>query len=224
MIKRINKFKNENELTSRIVLGLFILVCSVIIVNFLNEYLPESKKFDVEIWGTVGEWFMIIVTLITAVFLYKTLDSQMKVQKDQNRIFKIEEKKYLSSIRPKIIITESYIHHKSKIDSNIEALEITFDLSTDKEAFFDFHIYSSSQKDLLKHPRIKISNELGYSVNAILYKEKDKYDSVILEIKYEDLDGNQYLYKNSWMVLGEFKPMLITIEDFKTDTLIKPVY
>jgi hypothetical protein len=56
--------------------------------------------FDPDIWGTVSDWFMVIVTIVTAFYLYKTLQSQKNVQETQNKLFEIETIRFRESIKP----------------------------------------------------------------------------------------------------------------------------
>ena len=105
MMKKILKYKNENELTSRIIVGLLMLVFSVVTLRVINDCFNEYFNFKVEIWGTISDWYMIIVTIITAVFLYKTLESQMEVQKDQAKINKLAVYDLRTKYRGNLTIT-----------------------------------------------------------------------------------------------------------------------
>lgn len=50
--------------------------------------------------GTLPDWFMVVVTGVTAFYLYKTLKSQREVQRTQNELFKIENIRFKESIKP----------------------------------------------------------------------------------------------------------------------------
>ena len=52
-------------------------------------------------YGTVPDWLMVLVTIITAIYIYKTLRSQTKVQKYQGKLMKLELTRYRESIMPK---------------------------------------------------------------------------------------------------------------------------
>lgn len=58
--------------------------------------------FSAEVWGTVSDWVMIIVTSITAYFLWKTLRSQKEVQDTQNRLLKIEQLRVREDFKPNL--------------------------------------------------------------------------------------------------------------------------
>jgi hypothetical protein len=56
----------------------------------INDFGP----FQSEVWGTVSDWLMILVTIVTAYYLYQTLKSQKIVQEAQSRITIIENERY----------------------------------------------------------------------------------------------------------------------------------
>lgn len=58
--------------------------------------------FLAEVWGTVSDWIMIMVTSVTAYFLYKTLRSQKDVQQAQNKLLKIEQIRLREDFKPKL--------------------------------------------------------------------------------------------------------------------------
>jgi len=70
--------------------------------------------FYAEVWGTVSDWMMVIVTLVTAIFLYLTLKSQNIVQIMQQKQFEMELFKHRQSIKPYLTFTS----YKDKIIDN----------------------------------------------------------------------------------------------------------
>ncbi|WP_286732845.1 MULTISPECIES: hypothetical protein [Sphingobacterium] len=80
------RFKRKNENLALILVGLFIISLIVFIVLIASNHPWMPFKFNPEEYGTVSDWVMVIVTLVTAVFLYQTLRSQMTVQRDQEKI------------------------------------------------------------------------------------------------------------------------------------------
>jgi hypothetical protein len=58
--------------------------------------------FNAAVWGTVSDWLMVVVTLATAFYLYKTLKSQKEVQLTQTKLFEIESIRFKESIKPKL--------------------------------------------------------------------------------------------------------------------------
>lgn len=73
----------------------------IMTILLINHFLPP------EIWGTVSDWVMILVTSITALFLFRTLKSQREVQKTQNELFRIENIRFKESIKPSLKYTAS---------------------------------------------------------------------------------------------------------------------
>lgn len=60
-----------------------ILVIGIVIFIFCNYDLYEQSKlsdrpFDPNVWGTVSDWCLVIVTALTAIYLIKTFKAQQK--------------------------------------------------------------------------------------------------------------------------------------------------
>ena len=94
--------------------------------------------FDVTIWGTVADWIMIVVTGLTAYFLWKTLQSQKDVQSDQTMLTKIEQERYAKEIRPSFTLLDMEL----KIRSHEGMPEIPM-------AMFEFKLNENPAKDVL---------------------------------------------------------------------------
>lgn len=62
--------------------------------------------FQVEIWGTVSDWILTIVTAITLILFYKTFKSQILVQNNQIELLKIEIDRFLKDNKPYFILKE----------------------------------------------------------------------------------------------------------------------
>lgn len=56
-------------------------------------------RFNPEIWGTVPDWFMVIVTAVTAYFLYRTLQEQKEFTKIELERFSRENPPTFASDR-----------------------------------------------------------------------------------------------------------------------------
>lgn len=85
----------------------------------VNDFGP----FDPNIWGHVSEWLMVIVTSLTAFYLYKTLKSQLEVQQIQNELLKLESLKLKESVKPLLKYSGSTDKFKST-DENQKILTI----------------------------------------------------------------------------------------------------
>ncbi len=53
-----------------------------------------------EVWGNVADWAMVLVTGLTARYLWKTLQSQQKVQSAQQEMMDIEMSRFINEIKP----------------------------------------------------------------------------------------------------------------------------
>ncbi len=89
--------------------------------------------FNVEIFGTVADWTMILVTAITAYFLYETLKSQKDVQKDQEKINKLQTLEIRQKFKPII----NFLPPR-RFDDNFEFL-----LSVSNNPAFNVELFSS---------------------------------------------------------------------------------
>jgi len=225
------RFKHKNENLALILVGLFIILLIVFIVIIASNHPWMPFKFNPEEFGTVSDWVMVIVTLVTAVFLYQTLRSQMTVQRDQNRIFKMEELKYLRAIKPEITVkTEIKKYHQSKEDLNKKALEIDVTIESDKTAIYQLNV-SSSSKNLLSHPPSSLSPRSSKSFNVIHYFDNisGAFEALKIEVEYQDIDRNQYCLVTEWVIFDDTlcseQPFLILqFDELTADKLIKPVY
>lgn len=56
-----------------------------------------------DVWGSVSDWAMILVTAITARYLYFSLKSQKEIQKMQKRITDIEDFRFRNAMMPKFV-------------------------------------------------------------------------------------------------------------------------
>lgn len=147
--------KKEKEYTIGFLIFLIIsaTVIGVLFINSLNCCIPETSKFNAEIWGTVSDWFTYLVALIGGVFIYKTLNSQMKVQSDQEKINKLNSydirSKYLPKILPnqqpingyKDIYWKESLRQLFFIIENNDALYITIKSKLEVELSHESHKY-----------------------------------------------------------------------------------
>jgi len=82
--------------------------------------------FPAEVLGTVPDWLMVIVTTVTAYYLYHTLKSQREVQQLQSELFKIESIRFKESIKPVLKYNASdKIMKPGEVDKKILTIEVT---------------------------------------------------------------------------------------------------
>lgn len=193
--KRINL---REIVTLSIGTGMFVLgLCALIYVS--NDIVPDRSKLPANVWGTISDWMMILITIVTAVLLLLTLKSQKKVQDDQRLMFQLEQKKHRNSIKPAFDIKIEYRGCWSNIEDgtpyNIYGMEVEsyqatiFSIELTQESDFTLpafyskkwnHVYPG-KSDLELHTARNISSDIPL------------YGGVIL--KYQDKEYNNYEMK-----------------------------
>ena len=150
--------------------------------------------FDTNIWGNVSDWGMVLVTSVTAYYLYKTLRSQKEVQKTQTKLFEIESIRFRENIKPLLhyVVADVGIKFdfadKSKNiisvavtnETNSMASEITSEHS-DKQIFIPIDF------DTTRKHAVKGDKPLFF--HFIL---ESKIDSFVFVLTYQDIAGTKY--------------------------------
>lgn len=62
--------------------------------------------FISNVWGSVSDWLMILVTGVTAIFLYRTLRSQQKTQDLQADLNRLHHRQHKKNIMPYFVVFE----------------------------------------------------------------------------------------------------------------------
>jgi hypothetical protein len=161
--------------------------------------------FNVDIWGTVSDWFILMVTTITAFYLYRTLQSQKTVQKIQQDLFLIEKLKFNESIMPKINVHLIQGNTK-KLNQSFFIVEITNQSPSIAHNISFNCIFGKcvSQVDMVK----KLPNNLKNNDEPIMLFFHLIDNSIIfgdlkIEFTYKDIVGNKY-QQHSECKLGKF--------------------
>ncbi|MEO6174400.1 MAG: hypothetical protein ABIP27_04525 [Flavobacterium circumlabens] len=155
--------------------------------------------FNPEVWGTVSDWFIAIVTSITAYYLYQTLKSQKEVQETQTKLFEIEKFRFSESIKPNLkftqptkdqqIITEDPDKCINSIivinDSNNDALEGSITMISETK---NIEIINGK---VFEYFHLRKSETLR--LNFILHDTKSSENLLILCFKYKDIANNKYI-------------------------------
>lgn len=91
---------------------LWAIVCIFLIIGvgilaqtlgYYSESDAASRPFLSEVWGTVSDWVLVILTALTALAIWRTLESQRIVQKDQAEITRIQFANRKRLIVPRIL-------------------------------------------------------------------------------------------------------------------------
>jgi|GEM_PF-1299283 len=226
MIKEIFKllkgFKKNQENLALVTVALFIVVMIIIVVSTLTSLLPDNLKFNVEIYGTVSDWIIVIVTIVTAVFVYKTLTSQQKVQFDQERMNLLTSVEIRNNYKAEIELLNPQIEETLGFFTNIwifkikgnDALNIQVLTNTSHtiENFGATTIFDDN-RFLSKISMISANNDLSLVVNdkeRISYimnltkenSENKYYDWLSFDITYHD----NFKFKYGKRFLISFNP------------------
>lgn len=178
MIRKLSEkilyFKKKYENSALILNGLIMIACGAILIDKLNYLITEDKKLSPEIWGTVSDWFMVLVTLVTAVFLYKTLKSQMDVQKQQSILANIEIKRFRKTVLPKIFIGEKSL--TSSFDTANNLYNLFYTLVFAENPALDVTIYSNMKLNI---------NLINKEYPQFIYEGKNDDTDIAKLYKYE---------------------------------------
>lgn len=82
---------SRKRLFAILIATLVILATSILLST--TEIQMFQFPYYAEIWGTVSDWIMIVVTALTAYYLYHTLESQ-------NYVLDLERTKYKEANQP----------------------------------------------------------------------------------------------------------------------------
>lgn len=155
--------------------------------------------FFADVWGTAADWLLMVVTVSTAVFLYKTLQSQKEVQEHQRQLLEREHQRYVSSIRPYFAIG-GYQHDYHNLSISLKfanAICTTLYLSM-KEApsYLGFDYFTRGQLDY--NSAIGISEEVTFTLKRWDFNSDDYFYGVPnnpqfrIEALLTDIEGRIY--------------------------------
>ena len=154
--------------------------------------------FDPDIWGTVSDWFMVIITAITAFYLYKTLQSQKTVQETQNKLFEIETIRFRESIKPvfkffvphiddRITATEeNETIHTIAIENQTDstALEISIDITCDTT--------NLERLELVDNPKRYLKKNEVFNLLFLVHNNSIERNFAMVSIDYQDIYKTKY--------------------------------
>jgi hypothetical protein len=155
--------------------------------------------FNAEVWGTVSDWVIVILTFLTAVYLIRTFQGQKELFILQNNTNQLEHFKFKTTIRPHFHIgienstdivskwkTEPFkVKLKGTITNHQGAKNITIESKTndDKWILDKSHIHEITSFEPIH------SIAFIYSYKGIISFPNG---NLIINIKYEDLAGGVY--------------------------------
>ncbi|WP_312697487.1 hypothetical protein [Sphingobacterium mizutaii] len=214
------QFKLSEVITLTVGAIMFIIGISSLIYVY-NDILPQSSKLPVSIWGTVSDWVIVFITIVTAVLLLLTLKSQKEVQADQAKINKLGmyDIRCKHSARFDMMITDFVNYEELSLIkifvSNAMALDVTISMDVDHEipTFRDVKkevhskIFDSYIQAIPKDCEfiIKIDNEIAKKTielikNYELIIPSDFHPFCNINIFYKDNSGFDYIKRFRLMV------------------------
>ncbi len=183
--------KNENF--KLVKTGLLILLGLSVLINVGNNVIPTRYQFNPEIWGTVSDWMIIFITLVTAVFLYKTLRSQQGTQELQANLLKIELQREKTRVMPVFSI-------KPRFEEKDMYFEIALNDNIAREVEFTFTFLHSlkvttNEEINLKHDLLPGKTDF----NICWHINEKPFDLSTVEVKilvsFQDIHGYKYEQK-----------------------------
>src|SRR5690606_797931 len=193
--KRINL---REIVTLSIGAAMFIIGLSALIY-VCNDTIPNNLKLPAEVWGTVSDWMMIFITVVTAVLLLLTLESQRKVQDDQRLMFQLEQKKHRDSFKPSFEFSVEYNTMWADLEDGAPSHEYLLSVKSDLPTIFSIEVIESSDFRLSAvsnkrwtHIRPRTS-EISLRTETDLYTATQLLCGIIL--RYQDREYNNYEMK-----------------------------
>ena len=194
----------NNTLLTIIACIICVIVLSIIFNRFLYQYDMEivfiNISFNPNIWGTVSDWTIILITAITAYFLYKTLKSQKDVQKTQNELYNIENARFIESIKPILKFSESKEKHTIIEDYydiiSIEIQNISGNIAKNIDIVFE----NNDNVKRIIIPKNYLTNSLkditnldeSYFLHILIIKKPIAVEFIKFEVKYQDYTNRKY--------------------------------
>ena len=177
----------------------------------INNFGP----FNADVWGSVSDWFVALVTLTTAYYLYKTLKSQLKVQELGQTALEFERIRVTRETRPefKVNVSEVFIDQyedgEPKINVAVQFINIAphsaFNVDVRVAEIFDKHLNKkwTAIRPFVPHNQFwsgwdVLANYVGPNYpNDGKGKPEDRMPGVInaalyLDIIFADVFGNNY--------------------------------
>lgn len=206
----------------------FIGICALVYVY--NDIMPQTSKLPVTIWGTVSDWVMVVITIITAVLLLLTLKSQKEVQENQAKINKLGMYDIRNKYLPKIVIDQQHlINHYYDIKTlgqinfiikDHNAQQITIKSTLEFEPYFEGKIYQKENyfcQDISMIPinknfpfRFDLSLVIKFLESAPANNKSSTDFFPYVEIAFEYHDNFGFKYFNYFVC--EYQPFTELVE------------
>jgi|GEM_PF-5301439 len=154
----------------------------------INDFGP----FQSDVWGTVSDWIIVLVTACTGLFIYLTLRSQTKVQSLQQELLKIEKFRYRKQFEPEFIITS----HSEWTSEPQKKLIVSLSIQLTKNTAYSIRIVKKADKvfeSYYKHiDEIKVNN-IEFLAENKMVKDEDAYYFYNIHIYFKDANKETYV-------------------------------
>lgn len=175
-------------------------------------------------WGSFPDYLTFGLAALTSYYLYKTLKSQIKVQKYQNKLLKIEQRRYTKENIPTFKIEVEFYYNTLRFNEGDENKNYNYVLN------YRFVLENSSAKDI----RIEFftPNNAEYEMDNLNIYEFDKlnigdiffiaYSSsgqTYNTIKFEGVKHNGFIHTNK-IVIKYYDNLMNEISQTFTHTVI----
>lgn len=156
--------------------------------------------FDPNVWGTVSDWFMVSVTVITAYYLCQTLNSQKNVQKTQNKLFEIENLKFKESVKP---IFNYTISKENFLTDDQYYKIITIEIQNETNSLAKEIKINFEERDNIKRIMVPQNylpfplktlnkSDKPYLLHFLILKKPIAVEFIKFEITYQDISYTKY--------------------------------
>tara|TARA_R110000850_G_scaffold162427_4_gene287106 strand:+ start:468 stop:1010 length:543 start_codon:yes stop_codon:yes gene_type:complete len=153
--------------------------------------------FDPNVWGTVSDWSMVFVMVISAYYLYKTLKSQKEVQDTQNKLFEIENLKFREGNKPSFNFKISHrVPNNETENQRLYSIEITNksdNIALEFSVKYDQNFKSVNQVFIGgQFPRKHLQKENEPWFVHFVSDDKVSIPFITITLNYEDVSGIKY--------------------------------
>jgi hypothetical protein len=165
---------------------LFVILLLFSVAEYYSVSEAALRPYRAEVWGTVSDWVMVGVTALTAVVIWRTLESQRIVQKDQAEATRIQFANRKRTIVPRLKINKFQFSPNSTCYIN---LFLENGSLIDMEVMIDcyYHINDPVYKVTIKYPLISVDKEFQIPIDF-----DPRGYSMRLYMDFKDIDGSPY--------------------------------
>lgn len=158
--------------------------------NLLGVQMAEVP-FRADIWGTVSDWIIVLVTAIGTLYIVLSFDEQGKINKQQTELNRLAMEKDRREIRPYFKIeseklmpyADLYEVHIALENAPAQSVEITYSTTTDYIANPDISFREEWEVGNKLYLRLSSNKDIG-STKAYIG---------IVDMKFKDEDGRCYM-------------------------------